>query len=407
MNGRRFVVALLFQVERKAMLKLCIRPESGMEGHSRLEVFRESENAVSHIATYSAEGCVPGIERCLTHHRIILNDTFNLEDVALFGRYGILEFSSGEQEHAVTREILYISGGKREEVETSGRPLLRLSKDDHRHLMFLLRSNSQVIVELNGGDTGLPAVEDINHDEARVWQRLSQIAAQTVAVASPFFFSSVAAAQCSVPSAGQNGSVTGANYTGIEGNVIQHQEGGVAKPTTSTGLTLFGLDLGAQNMSSLQNTFQLPDSMVQQLAPYVGLKGVSATAALNNHPLNTDNLSSMQQTIYANVYPVYFSAAAASFNMLAQSKGSNFTFAQMNVQWQTVFASMYFQAAPPNATINDKFMRTQFASQMVNQQWSAALQNLSNFQSPSSPQNIRALDNYKFLTKTGCTTGAQ
>jgi len=68
-----------------------------------------------------------------------------------------------------------------------------------------------------------------------------------------------------------------------------------------------------------------------------------------------------------------------------------------------VTASMYFQAGPPTASTSSKFMQTQFASQIVNGQYSAAYQNLQNFQSPNVYQNQRAAANAQYLSNDGCT----
>lgn len=387
------------------MLLLRIRQNAHDASACTIEVSKRSEGAVSPIRTYIAEGLLPAADGFYFQHRVILNDVFEAEDVSRFGRYGIIEFSSQRPERL---PAIYISGGRQEGSQAAESRLLRLSREDHRHLLFVLRSQDFVSLEVVSAPAELPEAEAAR---STLWMRLLQIVGTATIAGSPFYSASSAAAQCSNPSGGQNGSVSGAGYSGINQPTIQNQEGGVGIPSSGSGYTLYGLDLGQTTVSALQNTFNLSPALIKAVSPVVGQVGATAQSTLNNNPsiqaYVSQNAASVQQQIYQKVYPVYFAAAAASFNQLAQSKGLSFTFDSMNVQWQTVVASMYFQGAGPTPGINGKFMNTQFASQIVNQQWSAAMTNLSAFNGPSAAQNTRARANWSYLNNNKCTTGAQ
>jgi hypothetical protein len=381
------------------LLTITRDPQSESRSAFLLAVSRETKGETFSVASYKALGQVRETAE-YAEHRVILNDSFQSEDVEEFGRYGIVELR-GEPE----REPLYIAGGKPEGADAPETPgLLRLSREDHRHLLFLLRSDDSLLARVEAGEP----VE--GGTTAPLLARLAQIAAVAGTAAAPFAFASQAAAQCEAPTGGQNGSASGAGYTGIDSKLIQTQEGGTLTgnvPTGSSGVTFFGLDLGMQSASTLTNKYGLSPSLVQQFSPFLGKIGPAAVSAFNANPNNQTITTAQQQQIYNQVYPVYYAAAAASFNMLAQQKGLNFQFSQMNVQWQSVVASMYFQGAGPSPGLGSKFMQTNFASQIVNQQWSAATANLKNFNGPSSAQNNRALSNYNYLQKHNCTSGNQ
>jgi hypothetical protein len=241
---------------------------------------------------------------------------------------------------------------------------------------------------------------------SRLYTRLSQIVASSVVVGSPFILQSTAAAQCTGPTNTPYGSVSGSNYSGINGSFIANQEGrsltGNIPAGGSAGVTFSGLDLGQQSAGTLAN-FGFSQSFINKYSPFIGLTGTAAQSAWNNNPSLQTISSSEQSQIYNNVYTAYYSAAATSFNEKAAQEGISFQFSQMPAQWQTVVASMYFQAAPATANPNSKFMNTQFASQIINGQYSAALANLQNFGSPSAAQNIRAQQNANYINGTNCS----
>lgn len=104
-----------------------------------------------------------------------------------------------------------------------------------------------------------------------------------------------------------------------------------------SGVTIAsGLDLGQQSMSRLRS-FGILDSVISKLAPYVGLKGRSASLALANKPLR---LSKEEiDHIDAQVMPFYAREAAAAFN--AVSPGKNFT--ELPFPVRTALFSAFYQ----------------------------------------------------------------
>jgi hypothetical protein len=369
---------------------------------TQCDLYRKSDEGLIFIRSYIAEGIVPGDNLAFDQHRVILNDSFNIDDVDAFGRYGIIELSSSHSPHCI-----YLTGGKGQAVlaDESAAGLLRLNKDDHRHLVFLLRRDDGLYAEIDAEDNPGIAVQAASATASLLRTRLSQIVATSVVAGSPFILQSTAAAQCAPPPNTPNGSVSGSNYSGINGSYIANQEGrsltGNIPAGGSSGVTFNGLDLGQQSAQSLQH-LGLSQSFINQYSAFIGLTGSRATSAWNANPGLHTITASQQSDIYAQVYPVYYSAAATSFNEKAAQAGVAFQFSQMTPQWQTVVASMYFQAAPSTPGTGSKFMNTQFASQIINQQFSAAMQNLQNFGSPSAAQNIRALQNYNYLNGQNC-----
>jgi len=389
---------------------ILIRFKSNLASYETLcDIYRENEEGLIFVRSYPAQGIVSGHDNLiLDNRRVVLNDTFNVDDVNAFGRYGIIELSSSDGSSHV-----YITGGK-EQGEPEGERavnLLRLSKDDHRHLVFILRRDDQLRAEVDSSPAALEAVPaQASAAEAsaasRLYTRLSQIVASSVVVGSPFILQSTAAAQCTGPTNSPYGSVSGSNYSGVNGSFIANQEGrsltGNIPAGGSAGVTFNGLDLGQQSTGTLAG-FGFSQSFINKYSAFIGLTGAQALSAWNANPSLHTVTSSDQAQIYNNVYPAYYSAAAASFNARAAQEGISFQFSQMPAQWQTVVASMYFQAAPATANPNSKFMNTQFASQIINQQYSAALANLQNFGSPSSAQNIRAQQGANYINGQNCS----
>ena len=389
---------------------ILIRFKGNPDSHETLcDIYRENEEGLIFVRSYPAQGVVRGCDNIpLDNRRVVLNDTFDIDDVNAFGRYGIIELSSGDG----TRQV-YITGGKEQGEAESERAvnLLRLSKDDHRHLVFLLRRDDQLRAEVDSPAESLQsgqAQADVAQapSESRLYARLSQIVASSVVVGSPFILQSTAAAQCTGPTNTPYGSVSGSGYSGINGSFIFNQEGrsltGNIPAGGSAGVTYNGLDLGQQSSGTLAG-LGFSQSFINKYSAFIGLTGAQALSAWNANPSLHTITSADQTQIYNNVYPAYYSAAAASFNAKAAQQGISFQFSQMPAQWQTVVASMYFQAAPATANPNSKFMNTQFASQIINQQYSAALANLQNFGSPSAAQNIRAQQGANYINGQNCS----
>jgi len=372
----------------------------------QVEVSRQIDQQNTHIATYIAQGSITTAASHYSSYNLLLNDSFDEETVRLFGRYGIIQLISHQGSTSAPDDI-FLSGGQAPDQDLPPN-VLRLETEDHRQLLFLVRKianlRAEVLVQpsFNQHPVMPPSSDSL------VSRHLHKLLTVATASLSPFVALASANAQCKTPTNGQNGSASGAGYSAVNQTYIQNQEGGISPGGTSPngtgyGATYYGLDLGMTSANSLANTFHLPQSTINFFSPLIGKTGSAAVQAYNSNPAFANPPAAIQQQVYANVYPAYFAAAAASFNQLAANKGINFQFSNMPMQWQTVTASMYFQAGPPTASTSSKFMQTQFASQIVNGQYSAAYQNLQNFQSPNVYQNQRAAANAQYLSNDGCT----
>lgn len=388
------------------MLKLTLAPLPCESRKVRLAVYRDIDGQEIKCGDYEGTGDIVCEHTYFDRCELVLNDSFDDQSVSLFGRYGILRLLPLNQDAEIYAGNLFISGGASFPTEESN--WLQLSQDDHRHLMFLVRRDSEVRAFTIDSDVTRPASHDITKSGGAIAQHLTRLLRAAAAV-SPFIALSRAGAQCTAPTNGQNGSASGNGYSAIDQSRIQNQEGGISPGGTSPngagyGVTYYGLDLSGNSKSSLANTFHMSQSLINWLSPLLGKTGISAEQAYYANSMYANPPASLQQQVYSNVYPVYFAAAAASFNQLAQNKGiTTYQFSNMPMQWQTVVASMYFQAAGPTPSTSQKFMKTQFASQIVNGQYSTAYTNLTNFGSPNVYQNERASSNANWLADQGCT----
>jgi hypothetical protein len=139
--------------------------------------------------------------------------------------------------------------------------------------------------------------------------------------------------------------------------------------------------------------------LIQQFTPFLATgsgqytTGPAAQAALNANPGAATISATQASAINQSVYNYYSTNVATAFN----NSSATMMFSDLNVQWQTVIVSMYFQA--------QSITGTQFWTQVTSGQWSAALANLANFGGPSSAQNNRAAKEANYLNSTGCTNG--
>lgn len=390
------------------MLSLRIIRNSITEAACRIEIHRSVGDSCSQIGSYLAEGGGLQVSTQFDKHRIILNDSLEREDVKLFGRYGIIELAGS----ADGAPRLYISGGKEAELRLAAPELIRLSREDHRHLLFLLANDEDLTAEFVCEESnGRPEAQSETAETSPILNRLWRIVTGGAVAGSPFVFTAVAAAQCKQPGDGGN-YATGNGYNGINSQEIQNQEGnnlvGVV-PSNNSGVTTSGFDWGWHTYSECIN-LGIDQATCDQFEPFMAsgpgdpTLGQDARDAMADAQQSQYTLSTaQQQTIYNNVYPKYYSAAASSMNAKAASMGVNFQFSQLNVQWQTVMASMYFQAAGgnPSGSGGSRFMNTNLVSQVINGQLSAAMQNLSNYQSTTA-ENNRAKRNFDYLNNTNC-----
>jgi Bacterial toxin homologue of phage lysozyme, C-term len=390
--------------ERHSMLLLRIASNSHQPGRSLISVFLADKDEKSPLLTFWAEGEIRREEsapRTFTYHRFILSPDFDVIDTQTFGRYGILEICNAPLFGTSPEDAdgcLYISGGKQADANSALGSMVRLSQKDHRALVKLVRRYNKLKCELVIGDE-LFGIEThpvlIRSDSSSALNRLLRYAPTFPLAATPFLIPHMAEAQCASPSSGDYDS--GTNYSGVDFDYVQTQESVETfayVPTSNSGATIAGgLDLGQQSADSL-TAMGVSSNLVEQFTPFYGLTGQAAQNAINNNTAAAGVTDAEATQIDDAVYNSYATAAATAFD----NASPDMTFTDLNVQWQTVIMSMYFQGGAG-------ITRTNFWNQVTNGQWAAAIANLENFGGPSTAQNNRAARNANYLNQTGCTNG--
>ena len=173
--------------------------------------------------------------------------------------------------------------------------------------------------------------------------------------------------------------VPNALYSAIDVGVIATHEGGSLQdgyvpavngvPVGQSGVTIgIGVDLGQQSVSGLLS-MGVPQNVVNQLSPYVGLQRAAAQAALAANPLTLSqgDLDQLNNAVLGS----YFNTTAASFNAANQSGFANF--AALPGEAQTVIADLQYNMGPLAQSAPN------FWNQVTNGRWNDAYQNLMNF----------------------------
>lgn len=394
------------------MLLLRIVSDQCRPDHLLLSVLDTNTTPSLSLFSASAKGtiaCLPDLLRQSSSVRILLSPDWKVTDVQLFGRYGIIELighRSDESPGSNDDASLYIIGVTGSSVDWTADNLIRVSNSDHRTLVALLGHEKELTIEYMSRDLALsiPNLPQISKysDNESARARLVHWATTIPLAATPFLIPNAAEAQCASPSSGNYDS--GTNYSGVDfDHIIDSDEGGNATagyvPSSTSGVTIAGgLDLGVNDAADL-SADGVPQNLIDQFQPFLApgsgqtLVGADATAALNANPAAAQITEAQANQINQAVYNTYSNQVAVAFN----NASPNMMFTDLNVQWQTVIVSMYYQAK--------SIVNTQFFSQVANGQWSAAIANLQNFGGPSSAQNNRAKKNADYLTNSGCTNG--
>jgi hypothetical protein len=171
---------------------------------------------------------------------------------------------------------------------------------------------------------------------------------------------------------------SGTTFSAVDLTIIaQHEGGNLATaywPGGNSGVTIgIGIDLGQQSAAGLA-AMGVPDTIIEQLSPYLGLHGISAQNYLRLHPLSLS--SSDLDRLNACVTTAYFNNVGAQFNHANHSGFANFS--ALPWQAQTVIADLAYNLG------NLPTAAPHFWSQVTNGQWTAAAGNLSNFTDPSN-----------------------
>jgi len=151
----------------------------------------------------------------------------------------------------------------------------------------------------------------------------------------------------------------------LEGNLktvgyVPDAEGSRSGVTISTGF-----DLGARNREDLER-LGLDLELINQLEPYLGIKGLMAEAFLQKKPLVISEKDAV--VIYSNVKQQSTDTLVRRYN-----NDSDIPFSEIPPKWQTVIASVEYQYGSAR-------QRTpKFWTQVTQQNWSGALANLEKF----------------------------
>jgi GH24 family phage-related lysozyme (muramidase) len=382
------------------MLLIKLHEPDGEPGRSCLSLFDADSDSETPFRTYWAEGAFVGgaftasQTYILRFHRLNTIADINMEDVRLFGRYGIVTLSDHPFDAPLSSDAhtVYISGGKQADNNPRLGPLLRLSAEDHRDLCRLIKLHDNVHLEASPRvpSTNAPTSVVSHYSETTVLQRLVRRLPSMSLPLMPFILAGAAHAQCTKPPYD-----SGSGYSGYDPQQIQTFEGNETTgyiPSSKSGVTIgIGVDLSAQTNQGLV-AMGVPQALADQFDPYYGLTGAQAQAALAANPLTItdDEAASLNNA----VLPAYANQVAQAFD----NASPNMNFSDLNVQWQTSILSMYYNGG-------SKIFNTQYWQQVTNGEWSAALANLANFEGPSVAQNKLAANNAAYLTKSNCTDG--
>jgi GH24 family phage-related lysozyme (muramidase) len=139
--------------------------------------------------------------------------------------------------------------------------------------------------------------------------------------------------------------------------------------SAKSGVTIAsGFDLGSKSASDLGN-LGFSDALINTLSPYLGMKAQAARDYENAHPLNVS--ASDAVTINSASHAATLAAVVAKYDKAVAVNGAFFTLPN---EAQTVIVSVAFQ-------YGDLATKTpNFWNQVVSKNWTAALENLRNFQ---------------------------
>lgn len=171
--------------------------------------------------------------------------------------------------------------------------------------------------------------------------------------------------------------IVGGGLIAIDWNFIEQLEGfttigyvpldGAGKPLGKSGATVgAGIDLGQWSEAQLRQR-RVPDAIIEQVRPYLGVRGHEAIEILQHRPLNMsrEDASTLTECIRSDILDDlvrrYDAASDRPFRYLEQ-------------QAQTVIASVAFQFGTDLAKAAPRFWR-----QVVARDWKAAHANLLNF----------------------------
>lgn len=163
----------------------------------------------------------------------------------------------------------------------------------------------------------------------------------------------------------------------LDGYIPQDYEGG-----NESGVTIAaGLDLGQHSAKGLLRR-GVPPYMVEKFKPYIGLRGEEAAYALAKFPLSIEE---------ADAEDIDRSMHASSEERMAtkydRATGENGSFAALPSEWQTAIMSVSHQYGSNLAGATPNFWK-----QMVEKDYSAAIDNLRDFGDDYSSRRNREAD---------------
>lgn len=296
-------------------------------------------------------------------------------DIHTFGRFGIAVLDAIDGDAALAdaagRFEVWIHAGP---ASTDGRlratnGSLRLSNEDQHRLMKALADRGGILCECvpASSDEHLGSVSCELITDYGDPPRLHDLPKAAAAIA-PFVRIPVGK-RPSLMFLGEYDS--GTNFSNVNLDVIAHNEGGNILngyvPSNTSGVTIgIGVDLSQQTVAGLQ-AMGVPQSVIDQLSPYIGLSGQAARDALAANPLTitADQATQLNDAVTAS----YFNSTGNAFDNACDFAN----FSDLPWQAQTVIADLWYNmgnlsSAAPN-----------FWSQVTSGDWQAALDNLNDF----------------------------
>ena len=171
--------------------------------------------------------------------------------------------------------------------------------------------------------------------------------------------------------------IVGAGLIAIDWTFIEQLEGfmtigyvpldDAGKPLGKSGVTVgAGVDLGQWSEAQLRQR-RVPDAIIEQVRPYLGVRGNEAVEILRHKPLNMsrEDASTLTECIRSDILDDLVRRYDAA---------SDRPFRYLDQQAQTVIASIAFQFGTDLAKATPRFWR-----QVTTRDWKAAHANLLNF----------------------------
>lgn len=182
---------------------------------------------------------------------------------------------------------------------------------------------------------------------------------------------------------------SGQYFSNVNTGLIVTNEGGSLRkgyvPNNKSGVTIAGgFDLGQHSLADLRN-LGLPQTLVDQMSPYIGLTGQAARDALKKKPLNVNRDQAAQ--IDKSALNSYLNATGRAFN----GASSSMEFSNLPWQAQTTIADLWYNMGDLRDSAPTLWR------QATSGDWEGAYRNLMHFTEKDKTLAERARRNARLL----------